>query len=187
MRLTAIILLFTISMSFYGQAVFLDDEESECIFIGSVSDTSVKVWNKNKQAIEWKTIAQIGLWDHLQSTAFTSSVFDAGLSFHAEGDEPFWGAEIKKDSLIFVDPDTGNKVSYKLKIDVNDFIDNSFSFMFSCNDENIYGLVRGYSYYPKELRVCELCICEEISLYEVFIIYKGHLYKGCAKIETTNR
>ncbi|NDV94456.1 hypothetical protein D0T84_05910 [Dysgonomonas sp. 521] len=185
MKTILIILLLCFSLPFFAQELYQDNKNSEYLFAGSISDTSIKVWNLNEKTMDWKHPEELEQTGRLQATSFLSKVFDAGLSFHAEGDEPFWNAEIKEHLLTFTHPEAG-KSSYKLKIDVNDFIDNSFSFMFGCEGENIYGLVRGYSYFPREQQVCELCICEEVSFFEIFINFRGHIYKGCAKIEKEN-
>jgi len=182
MRITLSIILLTLALPFFAQELYQDKEGTEYLFIGGIADTSLKVWNKSKKVIEWKDAKQLEPTDRLQAPSFLTAVFDEGLSFHAEGDEPFWGAEIKKDSLIFFHPLEG-KSSYPLKIDANDFIDSSFSCMFKCEDENIYGLVRGHSYFPRQQQICELCICDEVSLYEIFINFKGYIYKGCVRIE----
>lgn len=185
MKFFVSIMFLAFSVSSFAQELYKDNKNSEYLFVGSISDTSLKVWNLNEKTMDWKQPIELEQTGRLQATSFLSKVFDAGLSFHAEGDEPFWGAEIKEHSLTFTHPEHG-KSSYHLKIDVNDFIDSSFSFMFRCEGENIYGLVRGYSYFPREQQVCELCICEEVSFFEFFINFRGHIYKGCAKIEKEN-
>lgn len=182
MKATLTILLFFFTMPFFSQELYQDNNKTEYLFVGSLSDNSIKVWKLNEKVMEWKQPEELEQTGRLQAMAFLSKLFDAGLSFHAEGDEPFWNAEIKERLLIFTHPETGQS-SHKLKIDVNDFIDSSFFFMFSCEEENIYGLIREYSYFPGEQQICELCICEEVSLFEIFINFRGHIYKGCAKIE----
>lgn len=181
--LTISLLLF--SVAFHGQEIYQDKDKGNYLFIGSISDSWIKVWNMDKKEIDWIDMAsgEIEQVGRLQAKAYLSKVFEAGLSFFVEGEEPFWAAKINSDSIIFTAPDEEYVSSHKINIAVNDFIDSSFSFMFKSEDNNIYGLVRGHTYFPKDQDICEFCNNDELSLLEVFVNYKGSVYKGCARLE----
>jgi uncharacterized membrane protein len=165
-----------------AQDVFKENiSKKEYVFIGSIQADSLKVFNSVKPI--WIKKSNVEQVKKLSSKEFLSFVLSKNLKFVGQGDEPFWKIEILKNKLIYFDSKTGKKTNYGITLKTNDSdIDNSFSFMFSDAKTNVYGILRSVGLYPSAQKHCQLCIAEEISLYEVFIHVDGKVFKGCATI-----
>lgn len=51
--------------------------------------------------------------------------------------------------------------------------------MFQSQDHTTYGMIRGLDINSP----CEIAINDEISIFEVFINYRGEIFKGCAMLD----
>jgi uncharacterized membrane protein len=171
------IILLQISTVGISQEVFIDSiSKKEYIFLGSIKEDSLKLLNNKK--VGWVKKETLDQTKKIKSKEFNSQLF-----FEAEGDEPFWRVEIRSNRLTIFNSTSGKKKSYDIVIKTNDGdIDNSFYFMFSDKKGTTYGLIRGLGLFPKEQQHCQLCLSEEISVYEAFINIEGLTYKGCAII-----
>jgi uncharacterized membrane protein len=182
MKTILYIILLLLSTAGLSQEVFKDSvSKKEYLFIGSVKEDSLKLLiNKKVKWIKKEALVQT---KKIRSKEFIKLVFNSKLFFEAEGDEPFWRAEIGSNKLTVFNSTNGKRKIYDISIRTNDGdIDNSFYCMFSDKKGTTYGLIRGLGLFPKEQLYCQLCLSEETSVYEVFINIEGLIYKGCAII-----
>jgi uncharacterized membrane protein len=176
------IILLQIPTVGLSQDVFKDSiSKKEYVFIGSIKEDSLKLLINRK--VKWIKKEALVQTNKIQSKEFINLVFNNQFFFEAEGDEPFWRAEIRSNKLTVFNSTNGKRKKYDIVIKTNDGdIDRSFYFMFSDKKRYLYGLIRGLGLFPKEQKKCQLCLSEETSVYEVFINIEGVIYKGCAII-----
>lgn len=155
------------------------DGKENFIFIGSVDGSNIKLIGEDG-FIVWKSTNDLNQTGILSPEEFLDAIMVNSLAFFADGDEPFWSAILTKDSITL----SANETEvYPIKTVVNKYdIDGSFSLMFQSDDHGVYGLIREYTYFPADNTMCDLCLNDEKSLFEIFINYNGILYKGCSTI-----
>jgi len=172
-----IILFIMFSFCCLGQDLFVGQDKNEYLFIGSREGKDIKLLNMKDNSVIWNDKNLLQQIDYLQPQNFLKEIFKAKLVFSASGDEPFWKATISQNEISFFASDI-NSEKIAIKIDINEFsIDSIFLLMFhSKNNQNIYGLIRGLT----GDSVCDLNLDDEQSIFEVFINYKGEVFKGCA-------
>jgi uncharacterized membrane protein len=177
------VLLMGLSVTNYAQEVFVDtSSQNTYLFVGSLRADSLKLLTKDNKLV-WLKKDVLQQSQRLTSKKFVQTIFANKLIFSAESEEPFWSAEISEKEIVI---SSGNKIKMRFKISIvsNDAdIDNSFHFMFQDKGAKIFGMVRSLGLHAKEQRNCELCMCEENSIFEVFIQFGGQTLKGCATIQ----
>lgn len=171
-----LVLLIFIPFFCFSQDLFVDKDNNEYLFIGSVEGENIKLLNLAKKEIVWLDKNSLELTNTILPNKFLEEIFKSKLLFLANGDEPFWRATISKTEMSFSYQDIEVE-KIPLVIDINQYpIGSSFLLMFHAkNDRNTFGLIRKVSE-----GLCNLDINDEQSVYEVFINYQGKIVQGCA-------
>lgn len=165
----------------FSQEVF-ERKGKEYLFIGGKKDDLLKFSRNGK--IHWfKENGMKKIWKS-SSREFITNLYRDDLQFEFEGYEPFWKAELFRDSIHFYTPESELAKSFKISYDLNVIQSNSgIYFGFKDAESNIYGFVNylGFGKPPHD-NICEFNIGEEDSFYEVTVVYDGIVYKGCSTI-----
>jgi hypothetical protein len=176
------LLLFTLllfSLSSFSQEVFKSIDNSTYLFIGGVDGAKIKVLNTKDSNIEWVNLDSLEQTNSLKPDDFVKKIFDNGLYFQVDGSDTNWSAELRKDTLISYDPYKDQEYKSPVTITVKKLgKDSSFSIMFQSADKTVFGLIRSLGFSRTDLQICNE-ICDENSVFEIFINHKGSLFKGC--------
>lgn len=180
-----IIVSLSIILSFhtFAQDVFIDlNSKNKYLFLGSINGEQKKYIDVHDNSIKWIKNSQLKQVDRLLPQQFSKIIFHAGLTFFISGDEPFWSATINQNILSFLPPSepSGKYKKYPIKLNtINNSVDYGFLLMFQSQDHTTYGMIRGLDINSP----CEIAINDEISIFEVFINYRGEIFKGCAMLD----
>lgn len=180
MKVIFLTFLLLLSLPSLGQEVFKGKKgNSEYLFIGSINGKNIKVLNTKSANIEWVNIDSLEQIDWLKPEDFVKKIFDNGLYFGVHGSDTNWSAELRKDTLISYDPYKDQEYKSLVTISVKKLgKDTSFSMMFQSVDKTVFGLIRSFGFSRRDQQICNE-ICDENSVFEIFINHKGSLFKGC--------
>lgn len=179
--ITGLVLCLLASNLSFAKEIYVDESlGKEYLFLGSIEEGRKKWLDLQNNNVEWIENARL----HQQSGQLTPGAFHekitkTGLAFYAEGSEPHWNAVISEDELHISMPGEASQ-DLAIKVDMTkEPLDGIFLLMFQSEDHHAFGAIRKLWWDTP----CELAITDEVSVFEVFISYRGAVVKGCARLD----
>ncbi len=177
-----IILFCIVCVNADAQQVYIDTvTRQEYVFVGSTQKDSLKFLHAGE--LKWIKKGALQQTDILTTKQFLKRIFSNKLFFSAESEEPFWSATISGKELVVSSNNSINK-HYKIGFVTNDLdIDNSLYFSFKEQTNRVFGFVRRVPQPENGILNCDLCLCQESSVFEIFIQIGTQIFKGCVTIQ----
>lgn len=176
--LPAVLIFLLFGLQSNAQHLFLDTENKKWLFAGGLQQDSIKVASGNE--LRWLLKTSLTPYGTLNTSYFLQQVFKNGLFFQAEGDEPFWRMTIYEKTAILT---INAEKKYNIALQTNKAdIDQSFCFTFHDPKMKVFGMIRSLGLFDKQQQACQLCLIDELTVYEAFITVGDTVYKGCATI-----
>ncbi|MWP47991.1 hypothetical protein [Gilliamella sp. Pas-s27] len=174
-----ILLFLLLPKLLLAQEVYSNSSNQEYLSLGSTENDKQNFLNLKTGMIDWINLSDLQKMqqtDMLSPHTFWDKVNNNSIVFYANGYEPFWNAKISKNKLQFISLKEKN---INITIDIKDSsLTRNFVVIFHSKD-GVCGLIRSL---PKGA-FCEANLDEIISIYEIFIDYKGEIFEGCAYLD----